>query len=376
MSVQVVTGVAAQWADHVGDDVPIHASRPWVGATAHRLGHRLTFLGDAGGQRGGLMGVLVEAPAGDEMINLYGTLLTDPKMWKFPATNLEGRAGLRAQLPPPADWVPHLTVMYPGFDTFVAADGGPSAELAAGLADGVVKWAAGHGLKAVTFGYVREDTILPQVLAERGFRRVPLTYRSRMPVPATFEDYLATLSVNGRSQANRERRRLAEAGVQTKLCAFEDVWPDMLALRRYLVERYGQQADEAAETANLRGLLDNFGEDQIRLYCSFLDGRIVGFSLFVIWRGTWYGAYTGTYVEPQTRSVYFDHFIYAPLIGAIAEGARVVDLGIGAFEGKRRRGAVLTAVDMWVRVLDPAIEHGVEVAAAAMLREEGWVQAG
>jgi uncharacterized protein len=375
MSLDVVTGVAAQWADHVGDDVPIHASRPWVAATAHRLPHRLTFLGAAAGQRGGLMGVMIEDPAADEMINLYGTLLADPKMWKFPAANLAGRPGLRAQLPPAADWVPHVTVMYPGFDTFVAADGGPGAELAGAMADGVTEWAAGQGMKAVTFGYVRADTVLPQVLAERGFRSAPLTYRSRIPVPATFADYLATLSVNGRSQVNRERRHLAEAGVQTKLCAFEDVWADILALRRYLVEHYGQQADEAAETANLRGLLNAFGEDRIRLYCSFLDGRVVGFSLFVIWRDTWYGAYTGTYGGPQTRGVYFDHFCYAPLAGAMAEGARVVDLGIGAYEGKRRRGCVLTPVDMWVRVLDPRIERGVRAAAGAMLREDGWVRA-
>ncbi|HEY3978797.1 MAG TPA: hypothetical protein VGM79_16095, partial [Streptosporangiaceae bacterium] len=48
MSLEVVTGVAARWADHVGDDVPVHASAPWVAATAHRLTRdRLTFLAEA-----------------------------------------------------------------------------------------------------------------------------------------------------------------------------------------------------------------------------------------------------------------------------------------------------------------------------------------
>jgi hypothetical protein len=374
MSVEVVTGVAAQWADHVGDDVPVHASRPWIAATSHRLTrHRLTFLAEAGGQRGGMMGAVVQDPAADEMINLYGTLLADPKMWKFPADNLAARAGLRAQLPPAADWLPHLAVLYPGFDTFVAADGGPGAALVAAMADGVLDWAAAQGMKAVTFPYVRTDTSLAPVLAERGFRAVPLTFRSRLRAAGTFADYLASLSKNGRSQVTKERRQLAEAGVRTERRAFEDVWPDVLALRRYLVERYGQRADEAAETANLRGLLDHFGEDRIRLYCSSLDGKVVGFTLFVVWRDTWYAAYTGTYVSPQTRSVYFDHVCYTPVADAMAEGGRVVDLGIGAWEGKRRRGFTLTPVDMWVRALDPRIGAAIEVAAAPMLREEGWV---
>lgn len=32
MSAQVLDGVAAQWREHVGDDVPILASAPWIGA--------------------------------------------------------------------------------------------------------------------------------------------------------------------------------------------------------------------------------------------------------------------------------------------------------------------------------------------------------
>src|ERR1022692_266759 len=152
----------------------------------------------------------------------------------------------------------------------------------------------------------------------------------------------------------------------------DDMWPDMLALRRDLVERYGQKADEDLETRNMRQLLTCFGEDQVRLYCSFLDGRVVGFTLFVVWRDSWYSAYTGTYVTPQTGSVYFDHVFYAPIADAIAEGARIIDLGIGAWEGKRRRGCDLTPVDLWVRALDPVTEQAIGVAASVMRREDGW----
>jgi uncharacterized protein len=227
-------------------------------------------------------------------------------------------------------------------------------------------------MKAVTFPCVRTDTLLPALLAERGFRRVPLTYRSRLDLPGSFDGYLAGLPSKRRSQVNNERRLLAEAGVKTTRCALDDVWPDVLALRCDLVERYGQNASEELETVNLRGLAGGFGEDRTRLYCSFLDGRVVGFSLFVSWRDSWYAGYTGTYAGPQTRGVYFDHLFYAPIADAIAEGAATLDLGIGAWGSKRHRGFELTPVDLWVRALDPVIGQAVDVAAAPMLREEGW----
>jgi hypothetical protein len=373
MAVQVLNGVAPQWSDHVGDDVPIHAGAPWIKATSHRLTRtRLTFLATEDGQNGGLQAAVVDDPATDEMINLYRMLLAEPKVFKFPAASVAARGGLRTQVAPIEGWLPNLVVLYPGFDSFVAASGGPTPALAGALVDAAASWAAEHAMKAISFPYMRTDAMPPQVLADRGFRAIPLTFRSRLPLGGSFADYLSSLSKNGRSQVTKERRRLAEAGIRTKRCSFDDMWPDMLALRRDLVERYGQKADEDLETRNMRQLLTCFGEDQVRLYCSFLDGRVVGFTLFVVWRDSWYSAYTGTYVTPQTGSVYFDHVFYAPIADAIAEGARIIDLGIGAWEGKRRRGCDLTPVDLWVRALDPVTEQAIGVAASVMRREDGW----
>lgn len=373
MAVQVLDGVAAQWADHVGDDVPILASRPWIAATLERLtSRRLTFLTEVDGRRGGLQAAVVDNPAAGEMVNLYRMLLADLRVWKFPEAALAVREGLRARTPPAGAWVPHLAVLYPGFDTFVAARGEPTPALTAALVDATLAWAAEHGMRAVSFPYVRADTSLPPVLAERDFAAIPLTYRSRLMLPDSFGDYVASLSKNGRSQVTRERRQLAAAGVRTERRDIDDAWADVLALRCDLVERYGQEADSGAEEANMRTLISCFGADRTRLYCSVRDDRIVGFSLYVIWRGTWYASYTGTYQSPQTRSVYFDHLCYAPIADAISEGAREVDLGIGAWEGKRRRGCELTSIDLWVRGLDPAVDQAVRLAGSAMRREVGW----
>ncbi|HVB44925.1 MAG TPA: GNAT family N-acetyltransferase [Streptosporangiaceae bacterium] len=373
MAVQVLNGVAAHWPDHVGDDVPIHAGRSWVNATSHRLTRtRLTFLATEDGQNGGLQAAVVDDPAADEMINLYRTLLAEPKVFKFPAASAAARGGLRAQVAPIEDWLPHLAVLYPGFDSFVAASGGPTLALTGVLVDAVLSWAAEHAMKAVSFPYVRTDAVLSQVLAERGFRAVPLTFRSKLTLSGSFDGYLASLPSKRRSQVIKGRQLLAESGIQTKRCALDDVWPEVLALRCDLVERYGQKANEDLETTGMRKLVSSFGDDRTRLYCSFLDGRVVGFSLYAIWRDSWYAAYTGTYVTPQTRGVYFDHLFYAPIADAAAEGARMVDLGIGAWEGKRLRGCDLTPVDLWVRALDPVTERAIEVAAPAMRREDGW----
>jgi uncharacterized protein len=371
-SVQVVPGVAPHWPDHVGDEVPVHAGAPWIKASSHRLpATRLTFLATEDGRGGGLLAGVVEDPAANEMINLYRMMLAEPKVWKFPADSVAARGGLRARVAPAEDWVPHLAVLYPGFDSFVAASRGPAPGLAETLVDAVLTWSAEQRMRAVSFHYVRADTELPRVLAERGFRAIPLTYRSRLTLGGSFADYLASLPQKRRSQVTSERRRLAEAGIQTRRCSFEDVWPEMLALRCHLVERYGQKPDEDLETTNMRGLLTCFGEDRVRLYCSFLDGRVIGFSLYVVWRDSWYAAYTGTYVSPRTRLAYFGHLFYAPIEGAAAEGTRVVDFGIGAWEAKRHRGACLTPVDAWVRALDPVTERAIGVAAPAMRREAG-----
>lgn len=375
MSVQVLDGVAAQWQEYVGDDVPIHASAPWLGASSHRLPPvRFTFLTTEKGERGGVLGGVIDDPDANELLSLYGLLLADPKVWKFPAANLAARPGLRAQVAPPQEWLPHLVVIYPGFDSFVAASGGPSAELAGTLIDGVVSWAAGQEMKAVSLHYVRADTVLPEVLTDRGFRRVPLTFRSRLTVGRGFEEYLASFPRKRRMRMAAERQYLADAGIRTVRSSFEDKWPDILALRCGLVEKYGQKPNEELETMNLRRLYDRFGEDRTRLYCSFLDDRLVGFTLYAIWRDSWYSAYTGTKVSPATRGVYFEHHFYTPIAEASTEGAREVDFGIGAWEGKRRRGAELTPVDLWVRALDPVVEQAIDVAGAAMLREEGWVR--
>lgn len=376
MPVHVHDGVAPQWRDHVGDDVPILASPPWLDATLNRLpGHRLTFLATEDGQNGGLQATLIEDPATGEMFNLYRTLLAEPKVWKFPADSIAPRAGLRGQVAPVESWLPQLVVAYPGFDSFVAASGGASHALATALVDGALSWAAERGAKAVSFPYVRADTVLPQVLTERGFATVPLTFRSRLMLGGSFGDYLETLPRKVSSEVSRERRRLAERDIRTELCDVDDVWPELIALRCHLVEHYGQKANPDVESRDLRQIVAGFGKDQIRPYCSYLDGKVVGFSLYVVWRDTWYAAYTGTYMTPQTRYVFFDHLFYAPIIGATGEGARVIDVGIGAWEAKRRRGCTLTPVDLWVRALDPDVERGIEAAAAAMGREVGWVRA-
>lgn len=373
MSVQVLDGVAAHWRDHVGDDVPILASAPWIDGTLERFtGSRLTFLATEGSQRGGFQATVVDNPATGEMVNLYRMLLADPKVWKFPAASIAARADLRTQLPPVECWVPHIAVLYPGFDSFVAASGGPTRELATTLVDAVLSWAEANGMKAVSFPYVRSDTILPEVLAERGFLAIPLTFRSTLTLGGSFDEYLASLRSKRRSEVIKDLRRVAEAGIQTKRCDFEDVWSDLLALRCNLVERYGQKADRDAETTNMRKLVSCFGVDRTRVYCSFLDGGVVGFSLFLVWRGSWYAGYTGTYATAQTRGAYFDHLFYAPIADASTDGARIIDLGIGAWQAKSLRGFGLTPVDLWVRALDPVTERAIQVAAPAMGREVGW----
>lgn len=376
VAIKVEEGVSPQWASVVGNDVPVLASAPWISATSHRLTQRrVTFFatsraGVSRPQAGGLQAAVVDDPMAYETHNLYRMLLGDPMVFKFPPTAVAARAPLRARAEPAEHWFPNLAVLYPGYDCFVAG-GESDRSLTRSLVDQVLAWSASQGMRAVSFQYVRAGTVLAEVLAERGLRRLPLTFRATLEVSGDFSEYLTRLPRRRGREVMRERRRLREAGVRTVRCEHGEVWNDIVTLRCGLVSRYGHRVDRGREARNLDRIVTCFGPDKTRLYCSIADGQVVGFSLFVVWKGTWYAAYTGTMAAPVTRFAYFDHLFYMPLGDAAAEGAHMLDFGVGAWQAKRARGCELAAADVWGIGLDHRIDRSIELAQAAMVPEEG-----
>jgi hypothetical protein len=365
-------GVAPDWADIIGDDVPVLASRPWIRATAQRLSpDRMTFLVQDGARAAGLQAAVVTDPAAYETYNLYRMLFAEPQVFKFPADAVGQRRALREKAAPARQWFPNLAVLYPGYDCFVASMNAPAGQLTRSLVDGIWAWASDQGLRAVSFLYVAADSDLATVLAERGFHRLPLTFRTVLPVTGGFDEYLGRLPRKRAAEIRRERRRLGEAGIRTRRCDPAEYFTDILTLRCSLVGRYGHPVNPDKEARNLGGLIECFGPDGVCLYCSFAGAEPVGFSLFVVWNGTRYAAYTGTLSRPDTRFAYFDHLIYVPYEGAAAERGGCLDLGVGAWQAKHARGCALMPADIWASGLDAAVDRSIELAGTAMVPEDG-----
>ncbi len=370
--IKVQEGVLPTWAGVIGNDVPLLASGPWISATSHRLTpRRVTFLAYAAGRTAGLQAAVVDDPGAYETCNLYRMLLAEPMVFKFPLAAIAARASLRELAEPAARWFPNLAVLYPGYDCFVAGSAAAADSLSHALVAGVCSWAADQGMRAVSFQYVAADSQLAWILAERGLRRLPLTFRARLQVDGDFAEYLHRLPPKRRAEVLRERRRLSDAGMRTKRCDHTEFFADIVALRCGLMARYGHSANPERESRNLSRLIGCFGPDGVRLYCCLAAGRAVGFSLFVVWNGVWYAAYTGTLARPDTRFVYFDHLIYSPYADAATEGARVLDLGVGAWQAKQARGCALLPADVWAIGLDEKVDRSIELAATAMVPEAG-----
>lgn len=368
--VNVREGVPEEWA-RMTQGVSLFATKRWLNVMGSRIeGEQLSFLLEQGGlPQAGLYATLVSNPECYEAFNSYLLLAGDPPVFPLTIPVLQQREITRHQAPPRREWFPNLVVMLPGYQCFPVGPHAESSRAAVELVDGIVEWSRSRGLRLVSFLYTSAEAVtLRQVLASRGFHRIPLTSRCDLNLcGSNFDDYLATLTKNRRRGVHREMRLLRRSGVITAPICIDDCFEDVIRLRCKLMRKYGHETDEATEQRRLESLTRHFVRGELVVFCAKVDSVVLGYCMFLIYGQTWHAFWTGTdYDHPLSRYVYFDTAFYAAISEAIGRGVQKIDYGIGHWEAKSVRGCRVVPLDGWVYPLAKDLEKPVEEAARAM----------
>jgi uncharacterized protein len=372
VTLAVEPGVSPRWAE-IEPSPPLLASKPWLDAIGDRLGGEPCSLLLSGRGRISVaaFGSILADPDAYEAVNVHRLLAGVPPVYPLDPRAEEARARAVSGLPPPAEWLPSLVLVSPGYECVpVGADADDPAALAAFLR-AVAARAAGLGCRVASCLYVpRERPVLADRLAEAGWSCAPLVGRSRLSLAgcSSFGDWLARLGSARRAQVRRERRVLREAGVRTERRPLAEHFEDVVRLRSNLVAKYGGYSTPQAERERLERLLAAFGP-RLVLFCSVAEGETIAFSLLVEEGPAWYPLWTGQeYGHPKARHLYFEAVFYAPVEAAIESGVETIDLGVGHSLAKRLRGATALPRDGWFLALDQRLERPLATAVDALAR--------
>jgi predicted N-acyltransferase len=355
LTLSVVDPVPADWERLAGDQTLLTSAR-WLSLMGDRPPGRpvvLRLVDDATDVAS--FATVVEDPRAYEPFNVYDLLWGTP-----PVYPTEPARTASAEVPARDEWFPNVVVTFPGYEATLVGRG-VDETAGARYVEAVADWAAGRGLHAVAFLYVRRDGALAAALEACGFHRLPLTVRAELHVEwSSFDEYMAALSRNGRSQVRQDRRAVAEAGVVTARRSVDEVAEELVALRCELVRRHGGYSDESAERARLERLRRLFGEDELAVFCSEADGEMLGFSLLLGHRRAWWAFWCGHRREhPRAAGVLFEALFYSPIEAAIAEEITLIDYGIAHEEAKARRGSTLVALDGWLHSTSGDLEAAI-----------------
>jgi uncharacterized protein len=204
------------------------------------------------------------------------------------------------------------------------------------------------------------------VLGERGWlRRIGFQYHWTNAGFAAFDDYLASLRSKRRNQVRRERRALAEQGIEIVALRGDDIptalMPRFFALYRATIERlpWGQEHLNARFFALVR---ERFAERLCLVVARRGTATIAG--TFNVEKGdTLYGRWWGAVEE--IRHLHFNVCYYAAIEHCIARGLRHFEPGAGG-EFKQLRGFEATATESMHHLTDARLA----AAVADFLRRE------
>jgi predicted N-acyltransferase len=184
------------------------------------------------------------------------------------------------------------------------------------------------------------DTLLRDVLRDRGYREIPgPDHFVLVPPPGGLDGYIDSLPSRYRTKVRRELRKLREGGVAITV---EPLTPDLIRtvapLIANLQNKYDTDADCDSITASL-GLLRKALKQSIYGVVARVGDRVVGFNELVVYRGNAWTHHAGFDYEAQgTLPVYFGVFFYGVMDFAAERGLRVLDYTFKTEDAKRSRG--------------------------------------
>jgi uncharacterized protein len=154
--------------------------------------------------------------------------------------------------------------------------------------------------------------------------------------------YAGRQARGARQKIAADRRRFAAAGWTVRLRSMDECWREAALLLYQLQRKHGH--DEMTLAGYERWMEGQAREldDRSVMFCCEDDDGIAGFAGFFCWRSVFYGRMAGfDYDRLRGGNEYFTTVIYEPIEYASRHGMTVVHLGVGSWQAKGYRGAVM-----------------------------------
>lgn len=232
------------------------------------------------------------------------------------------------------------------------------------LVAGAIEVAKAANLSSLHFNFITEDEVA--FFRELGMPiRTQLQYHwangraGRAAVYECFDDYLAQFRSKRRANIRRERRKLAEAGVTTRVIEGEELSPaQMRKTYRYYVDtvRKFYWGNQYLTEDFFQEILEHQRE-RLHLVVAERDGEQIGGTFNLFKDDRLYGRYWGC--VDQVDYAHFEVCMYTPIEWCIEHGVAVFEPGHGG-EHKHERGfePVKTYSAHWIA--DPAFAHAID----------------
>jgi uncharacterized protein len=175
----------------------------------------------------------------------------------------------------------------------------------------------------------------------------------------TFDDYLQSFNANQRRNIKRERKAVANAGLEFRSFVGEEIPRSMLTLmyRFYsdTCDKFGWWGSKYLTQAFFEQLHGTFDEHLV-LFAAFMEDhpQPIGMSFCLRKGDRLYGRYWGSFQDIDC--LHFDACYYAPIEWAIQNGIQIFDPGAGG-QHKKRRGFPATVNHSLHRFYPPRLSQ-------------------
>eukprot|EP00741_Cyanophora_paradoxa_P007826 tig00001215_g7572.t1 len=213
-----------------------------------------------------------------------------------------------------------------------------------------------NGMSGVHVNFCEEDEIEP--LEAAGFlHRQGIQYHWHNRSYETFDDYLGTYKSKKRIAVKRERRSVAEAGIEIDVLGGDDLTPadfdEMYRLYRTTVaKQWGRQY----LSRRFFELLHERFRHNVRFLRARRDGEVIAGTVNFSKAGVLYGRYWGAYEE--IKNLHFEACYYASIEHCIGAGVARMEPGAGG-ESQNHK---------FVRGFEPRATHSLHYLTSAPLR--------
>ncbi len=236
------------------------------------------------------------------------------------------------------------------------------------LGAAMIEIARQHALSSIHITFCEKDE--PGDLESLGFmRRTGLQYHWENRGYENFDDFLASLNSRKRKAIKKERRKVAEAGIELARLTGDEIKPHHWDLFDHF---YRATADKKWGVPYLtREFWDLLGErvgDKVVLVTASHEGQIVGAALNLAGEDALYGRNWGALAS--FRFLHFETCYYQAIEHAIANGLQRVEAGAQG-EHKIQRGYLPVETHSCHWIADPGFRGAVE----SFLQREAMVTA-